>query len=349
MIACVIAGIGSIIITLFLDNYYRSTTQFYSANADLAKPVPPGGLIKDRDYYGTDYDNDRLLSVAQSDEIIDHLINKFHLYSHYKIDSTKVKAPFKVRKKFLGLYNVKKTKFDAIEISLEDKDPKLVANIVNEARGKIEEVMRNLVHSTQMQQIQDLKTGVITQERGIRELQDSLNVLRKRYGITDPYAASELISEQHEGAKSGKSAALSKLSALKELKATKQYTIPKDSILKAEIAARSAVAQLDSVESRLEKFNQGVSQLRMYEEQHRVAQEQLALNKERIVGLQNVSQADFPVLFLVAEGKVPVVKSRPKRSILVIGSCFLAFVLSILGVLLFDRYKEVNWNALLNE
>ena len=349
LLVCFAAGIGSIIVSLFLDNYYQSTTVFYSAHADLAKPVPPGGLLKEREYYGTDYDNDRLLSVAESDKVIDHLIKEFNLYEHYRVDSTKTKAPFKVKKKLLGLYDVKKTKFDAIEISVEDKDPIMAAAIANEARTKIEEVMRNLLHSTQFQQIKDLRSGIRTQEIEIKVLQDSLNIFRKRYGIYDPYAASELISEQLENAKSGKSSALSKLNALIELSKSNAYRIARDSILKAEIAARSATAHLDSVKSRLQMFNSGVSKLRMYEEQHRLAQEQLALSKERAIGLKNVSESVFPVLFLVAEGKIPSVKSRPRRSIIVIGSCFLALVLGTLGVLIFDRYKEVNWRTLMDE
>ena len=123
---CLIAGIGTAIIALFLPNYYQSTTTFYAASPDLGKPEAVGEIERDREIYGEDTDNDRLLTIAQSNEIAGYLIEKFKLYDHYDIDRTNRKSKDKVRKKFRGLYNVEKTKYEAIEISVEDKDLSLI-------------------------------------------------------------------------------------------------------------------------------------------------------------------------------------------------------------------------------
>ena len=86
---CLIAGIGTAIIALFLPNYYQSTTTFYAASPDLGKPEAVGEIERDRDIYGEDTDNDRLLTIAQSNEIVSYLIQKFKLYEHYDINPSK--------------------------------------------------------------------------------------------------------------------------------------------------------------------------------------------------------------------------------------------------------------------
>jgi capsular polysaccharide biosynthesis protein len=47
---CLIAGIGTALITWFgLDDYYQSTTVFYAASPDLGKPEAVGEIERDRD------------------------------------------------------------------------------------------------------------------------------------------------------------------------------------------------------------------------------------------------------------------------------------------------------------
>ncbi|MEL6862808.1 MAG: hypothetical protein AAFP19_00245, partial [Bacteroidota bacterium] len=48
---CGIAAVGSVLISLLLSNYYESTTLFYAASPDLAKPPAVGDEIKEKDYY----------------------------------------------------------------------------------------------------------------------------------------------------------------------------------------------------------------------------------------------------------------------------------------------------------
>ena len=100
IIVCAIAGIGAVVISLFMDNYYESFTNFYAASPDLALPEPVGTEATDRDYYGEPEDIDRVLTIAESSEIANYLINKYNLYEHYESDTTHRLAQFKVTKAF---------------------------------------------------------------------------------------------------------------------------------------------------------------------------------------------------------------------------------------------------------
>ena len=142
-LVCLIAGIGSVIISLLLPVYFQATTVFLAASPDQAKPeLIFGSGTLEGEYYGNENDIDRILTIAESSELFDFLIDTFNLYQHYKIDSTANRAPYRVKKKLAKLYDVAKTKRDAIELSVEDQDKELAAAIANTARRKINEILQ---------------------------------------------------------------------------------------------------------------------------------------------------------------------------------------------------------------
>jgi len=95
---------------------------FYAASPDLASPEQIFGESNTTTrYYGSDSDRDRLFSIAGSSVVTDFLIQKYHLYERYEIDSTHTKAPYRVRQQLLDLFTVEKTKYDALELSVEER------------------------------------------------------------------------------------------------------------------------------------------------------------------------------------------------------------------------------------
>ncbi|MDX1942357.1 MAG: Wzz/FepE/Etk N-terminal domain-containing protein, partial [Saprospiraceae bacterium] len=146
LIVTLSAVIGTAIISLFLPNYFKATTIFLAASPDMAKPellFGQGNLY--RNEYGNANDVDRLLTIAESSELVVFLVDSFKLYDHYKIDRENPRAPFKVQEKFFSLYKIEKTKRDAIELSVEDKDRLLAPRIANAAREKIDALAQQLI------------------------------------------------------------------------------------------------------------------------------------------------------------------------------------------------------------
>jgi len=60
--------------------------------------------------------------------------------------------------------------------------------------------------------------------------------------------------------------------------------------------------------------------------------------------LKSAFNTDVPAVHIIEEAKIPVIKSRPVRSILVISATLAAFIFSLLGALIIDFYKEIDWN-----
>ncbi|MFK7809541.1 MAG: GNVR domain-containing protein, partial [Saprospiraceae bacterium] len=335
-----IAFIGSVIITLMMDNYYQSTTEFYAANPDLAKPEPVGRESGDRDYYGEDEDRDRVLSIAESGQVLNYLIQKYDLYEHYDIDTSSIRAPYTVAKKLGGLYEVIRTKFGSIKISVEDKDPKLAAVMANDARTKVEEISRVLIKGTQNKQINSFRENIKAKEAEIKTLGDTLQNWREEYAIYNTITQSEVLPELVAKAKSKKIRMEKKLELLRAAK------VPRDTIIYLEAEIAGLTYEEEGLTETLKTFNKGMGKIQVLTEQHEEARNQLALDKERLKQLEAVNQSDFNAIYIVEEATVPIVKSKPKRSILVIAATMVAFFFSVLGVLLLEIYRKVNWREI---
>ena len=73
---CIGVGIGTAAISLLLSNYYESTTTFYANSIDQAKPGQIFGTsTRDIEFYGDDRDNDRLLTIAESNDLKNYMIH----------------------------------------------------------------------------------------------------------------------------------------------------------------------------------------------------------------------------------------------------------------------------------
>ena len=340
---CVIAAIGSVVISLFLDNYYESSTIFYAASPDQALPEPVGTESYDRDYYGNPEDIDRILTIAESREIASFLIDKYNLYEHYEIDSTHRLAPHKVTKAFRTHYTVKKTKYDAIEISVEDKDPVLATNMVNDARQKVEEIAQQLIKSTMDVKISTYKQGIMDKTRDLEVLGDTMMNVRERYGVYNTVTQSEGLSQLIATVKSN----LSREGARREILAANS-SIHRDTISMIDAMISGMKDQLVSLNEMLNDFNKGTAKIEVLQQIHAEARKQMSLDKERLKQLESLKNSHFNTIFIVEVGEIPLYKSRPVRSIICIAAVFIAFVLSVIGVLILDVYKDVNWRELIN-
>jgi tyrosine-protein kinase Etk/Wzc len=106
---CLAAGLGTALISLLMPNYFKATTLFLAASPDRISPDTyfPRGAIKTF-YYGNDEDIDRIITIAESNELVDYLVDSFNLYQHYGINPDIPKAPDRVERRFRKLYEIKK-------------------------------------------------------------------------------------------------------------------------------------------------------------------------------------------------------------------------------------------------
>jgi hypothetical protein len=138
-----LALISSIIISMILPVYYESKTIIYPNNLTLADKNSIFGQQQTQSefsYYGNKYDANRILSFANSSTVIDYIINKYQLVSHYGYSKNEAFIYTKTKEDFLKNYVAFKNDRDAIEIILLDTDKNLCAKMVNDIADKINQL-----------------------------------------------------------------------------------------------------------------------------------------------------------------------------------------------------------------
>lgn len=349
VITSVLAGLIAVIYCLFAPNYYKSKAIFYPSNPRIAsRGALFGGADENMDFFGGNSEMNRILNVAKSSELINYIVKKYDLYAHYEIDSTELEAPHYVTEDFLKLYKVNKNAENAVEISIEDTDREKTADMVWAILGKIDEINSRLTKDNQRRILESFEKKLLNKQAEYDTTTDSIRVLRAKYGIVNVEAQEEFLSNlvvETEAALSSKQA---RLKALEE----SSHKSPRDTLRKLRSNIKSLENQLIAINSpdsksgiNLGKFNKGKGQVSLLElKQENIAGETNFL-RDRFFQYQTVYDTNVNSLYITETPSTPVVKSRPRRTLTVLSVGMIAFILSSLGVLLLDYYKDVNWKS----
>lgn len=341
IMACLIAGIGSAAIVLLLPVYYQSSTIFFAASPDQATPelLFGDGTIAP-ELYGNENDIDRLLTISESNELIDFLVDSFRLYQHYDIDEKSPRGRYSVRRHFLGLYDVTKTKRDAIQLSIEDKDPEFASVLAQAARTKIDHLGQLLIKDGQQRAITTFNSNIVAKDQQIGVLSDTLRSLRNRYGIYNTEAQSESLTALAAQTETKLNSARARLSLFQE-----RGSRFRDSVSVYEIKVAGLEEEFTQLNNKLDRFNQGLAQVLLYTRQYQEANTSLSEDKEKLKQYQATYLSETPAMIVVEEASTPLVKSRPFRTLIVLAAVFLTFFFSVIGILLFEAYRDIDWKA----
>jgi capsule polysaccharide export protein KpsE/RkpR len=337
-------SVASVVVTLLMPDFYAAEAKFLAISPEQSRPENLFGGSEQIRYYGGEEDIDRLLIIAESNVLIDQMVDSFKLYKHYNINPTFPKAHFKVRRKFSSYYSVEKTDRDAISLIIEDKNPALAAQMVQYAGFLIDEKAKQLIKDGYSKMINSLNSGIAEKQIEIKVLGDSLSKTRQKYNIFNTKTQSEIISEQFDVVKSAYIRTNARLSNLKTA-----GNLPKDTIQYIEAEAEGLKVELDTLEKRVSMLNEGQLTLNELEVRYYSYIDQISQERQRLKLLYSAQNANIPALLEMENAEIPLMKSRPKRTLIVLGVTLGAFFLSIFLVILLDQYKEINWKEVLHD
>ncbi|HPK08845.1 MAG TPA: Wzz/FepE/Etk N-terminal domain-containing protein [Saprospiraceae bacterium] len=335
IITTVLVALLSLIITLFMPDYYKSTALAYPASEDLSKPIPLGSYERPTDIYGNNDELDRLLSIATSQEFTFAIIDHFNLYKSYEIKENSPKAKFQIFTRFWELFSVSKTKYDALELTAEDKDPEMAKKIVDYSIVVLDSLSQNIIKTNQLTLSKTLSLSIENKLERQKILNDSLSNLRDSYGVLSTEFQGEVLSKIKSNTKAKLSDAKSKLEFYKK------NAISRDSLNKYRAETEGLTGKMMAVDDEVNNYNKGYSLITSLEKQLRVLQDQLAFDLERKNLMDNAEFSQNPSLIIIQPATYPNYKSRPLRSLIILGATFFAFIFSCLAVLLIDGYKSV--------
>ncbi len=342
--------IGTAVLTaaislIFLSNYYQSTTIFFSASPKMAQAdIVFGWGSGEMRYYGDDFDTDRIITIAESNEVIDYLVDSFDLFEHYDIDTASQRASFKVGKVFKKLYDVQKNKREAIELSVEDTDPEIAMRMANAAREKVNEIGKMLVKNSQKDLVLAYQSNLKEMDNTMKMLSDSLMRSRTKYGIYSTTSQSEVYSSISAKATSRLAGEKAKLALYQE-----GYSVPRDSVRKTKARIANLEQQLSVVDNQIQQFNNGMGLVSVLEGMLSDMSERRSRMATLYQQLMATYTSEINAIHLVEEGLLPIVKSRPKRSIIVIVATIVAFVVMLGIAIVSEMAKQLNWKELLSD
>lgn len=181
VIVTILAAAVSVVVALMLPNYYKSTTIFYPQNLSaFDRGYLFGNESKERvqSLFGDKQDVNRVLSIANSAELIGEIIRKYDLAAHYGVDTTSSQWRFRVNKEFNENFKVIKSDLDNIELSIWDTDPKLAADIANYFVYRINQLYSGLLQERNEKNEVTVTEQLTDLEIELKAINDSLESIR---------------------------------------------------------------------------------------------------------------------------------------------------------------------------
>ncbi len=344
IITCGAVGVLTALVSLMLPTYYMATTTFYAASPTLQSPAVIFGVGNQKlEFYGESEDMDRVIQSATSNDLLNYMVNKFDLYNHYDIDTSNIKAPYRMSKKFFSLYNIEKNERNAIELSIEDKDRLKVSEMANAAREKINEISNALIKQSQEEIIHSYENQIKDKQETLAVLSDSISALRKRYNIFDPETQRKVLGKQIPTLKGQIAGDKAKLGEYKKI--GKRDSI---NVISARIIGNAEMLRALTEDENGLDMSKGMSMIDQLSQSEQVLMEELGEDKSNYGKYKAAFDTPKPALYVQDLAETPVVKSWPKRSFFVLGATFLAFFFCVFGVLLLEFNRDVDWKSIVN-
>lgn len=160
----------------FITPLYRSETVVYPANIDS---------------YSDESETEQMLQLLQSQDIVDSMIRIFDLGVHYKIDPEYKFYRTALISEFRKNVKIGKTPYEAISITVRDKDPERASIMANEILRLYDLKVAHL-HKSKYAEVLEMYERQLRYKRNlIDSLQNRMYVLGTEYGLIDFSAQSQ--------------------------------------------------------------------------------------------------------------------------------------------------------------
>ena len=283
------------------------------------------------------------VSLLKSDSVQRALAERFDLKTHYNVPH--YEALRKALPSYVRVTSDKKS--GVILVEVDDKDPKFAADLANAHEGEVTKLLARLaVSEAQLRraffekQLQETKNNLVKAEQSLQAVQEKSGVI-----VLDKQAES-LIA----GAALVRAQITEREVQLKVLRTSATEQNPAVMQLSSELRAlRSELARMESAQggSAGSAVDMPVGRIPEAAVDYVRARRELKLQEtllESMVRQFEIAKLDEakegPALQQVDVAVPPDAKSKPARSLIVVGAALVAFVLTCIGVVV-SRYLEL--------
>jgi len=324
-----LAGVGSALVAWSLPNIYSSTAIFL--------PTSPQSTDPDRLVEGSKLevgarseDLDRVLTIGQSLPLAELMIKKFNFYQHYNAGQPGSDA---VENAVLGEFNsnlsIVHNERDAIELTFQDYDKKLAAAVANAMVQAIDSVNQQLTLENRRNVLELYRQRSAQLGRSYARIRQQLLGARRRYGVFG-------LEQQ------GRYLAKAVIETEKELRVAEgggAGSVP---------GLRRALRGLTRADGgnaiNLEGWTQGTDSVNF------LSTRLLDLQTRYVASQGTYEQAETSLtsrvssLYQVQKAYPATRKSKPFRTVIVLGSVLITLALSSFLILLLELYRRPSTN-----
>ena len=154
----------------FITPLYKSEAIAYPAN------ISP---------YSDESETEQMLQIINSQSIADSIIEKYDLWSHYKIDRNYEFAKTYMMYEYHEKIKISKTPYEAISIVVNDKDPVVACNIANDILHFYDQKVAQLHRQKVGEVVAMYERQLALKQQGIDSLKQQLTDLGIQYGISN--------------------------------------------------------------------------------------------------------------------------------------------------------------------
>lgn len=177
VIATVLGGFLGVIVALYMTEYFTATSTFLPANPQYMERANLYDITAEREptfMFGGGSDINRVISLSESSNLEDYLIEKYNLYKHYEIDINSPQKYFMVLENLHTYFKMIKTPLGMLQAEVTDENPAFAATMANDIVKQLDSLNKKVITEKKRDVQAVYKKELTEKEQTMKILTDSL-------------------------------------------------------------------------------------------------------------------------------------------------------------------------------
>ncbi|MDZ7632950.1 MAG: Wzz/FepE/Etk N-terminal domain-containing protein [Bacteroidales bacterium] len=178
VIAGLVAGVLSAIISLLIKPLYESTVTLYpSSNITEARTVL-GEVTSKTALFGDDDATEKLIQVINSEQVREYLKGTWDLAGHDRIKPGERYPNTVIAEKMDRYIRCSKTPYGSVEIKVRDRDREMACALANDMASRADTIFNNLQRNAARVMLDEISRSYELQDHLVRQYEDTLSSLQ---------------------------------------------------------------------------------------------------------------------------------------------------------------------------
>lgn len=193
-----IAAIASIVVSLMLEEKYRSTVVMYPAeNSSISQSVLNTEPRSKQDItrFGQEQEAQQLIQLLNSERIYGRIRRKYALDEHYEVASDHPYRATATRKTYESRVNFERTKYGSVKITVLDHSPDTAAMIANDISHLVDTVKNRMQQVRARKALEVVEKEFTDLQDYIGDIEEKLRTLRRK-GVQEYDSQVERFNQQ---------------------------------------------------------------------------------------------------------------------------------------------------------